>query len=304
MAGVITTGSFAKALWPGINAWYGNQYMDHKVEYTDLFRTESSDKAYEEEVAVSGFGLAPRKAEATGISYDSAKQLFVKRYTNVTYGLGFIITREMYEDDLYQVVGKQKARSLAFSMRQTKETVGANIFNRAFNSSYTGGDGVELCDTAHPTDGSTFSNIVNPAADLSTAALEQAAIDIMNLKDNRGLRISILPQCLAIPPALSFEAQRILKSSLEHDTGNNAINALNSMNVFPSGIKVNHYFSDTDAWFIITNCPDGLKYFERRADDFSPGENDFDTENARYKGTARYVFGWTDPRAVFGSAGA
>ena len=304
MAGVITTGSFAKALWPGINAWYGSQYDEHRVEYSDLFRSESSDKAYEEEVAVSGFGLAPKKEEAAGISYDSAKQLFVKRYTNVTYGLGFIITREMYEDDLYSVVGKQKARSLAFSMRQTKETVGANIFNRAFNSSYTGGDGVELCDASHPTDGSTFSNIVNPAADLSTAALEQAAIDIMNLKDNRGLRISIMPRCLAIPPALAFEAQRILKSSLEHDTGNNAINALNTMNVFPDGIKVNHYFSDTDAWFILPNAPDGLKHLERRADDFSPGENDFDTENARYKATARYVFGWTDPRAVFGSAGA
>ena len=304
MAGVITTGSFAKALWPGINAWYGSQYDEHRVEYSDLFRSESYDKAYEEEVAVSGFGLAPKKEEAAGISYDSAKQFFVKRYTNVTYGLWFIITREMYEDDLYSVVGKQKARSLAFSMRQTKETVGANIFNRAFNSSYTGGDGVELCDASHPTDGSTLSNIVNPAADLSTAALEQAAIDIMNLKDNRGLRISIMPRCLAIPPALAFEAQRILKSSLEHDTGNNAINALNTMNVFPDGIKVNHYFSDTDAWFILTNAPDGLKHFERRADDFSPGENDFDTENARYKATARYVFGWTDPRAVFGSAGA
>jgi hypothetical protein len=301
---IITTGSFAKALWPGINAWYGMQYDEHRVEYTDLFKTESSDKAYEEEVAVSGFGLAPKKAEAAGISYDTARQLFVKRYTNVTYGLGFIITREMYEDDLYSVIGKQRSRSLAFSMRQTKETVAGNIFNRAFNSSYTGGDGLELCSTAHVTAGATFSNITNPASDLSTAALEQAAIDIMDFRDNRGLKISVQPRCLVVPTALAFEAQRILKSSLEHDTANNAINALKSMNVFPDGIKVNHYFTDANNWFILTNVPDGLKYFERRADDFSPGENDFDTENARYKATARYVFGWTDPRAVFGSAPA
>ena len=301
---IITTGSFAKALWPGINAWYGMQYDEHRVEYTDLFKTESSDKAYEEEVAVSGFGLAPKKAEAAGISYDTARQLFVKRYTNVTYGLGFIITREMYEDDLYSVIGKQRSRSLAFSMRQTKETVAGNIFNRAFNSSYTGGDGLELCSTGHVTAGSTFSNITNPASDLSTAALEQAAIDIMDFRDNRGLKISVQPRCLVVPTALAFEAQRILKSSLEHDTANNAINALKSMNVFPDGIKVNHYFTDANNWFILTNVPDGLKYFERRADDFSPGENDFDTENARYKATARYVFGWTDPRAVFGSAPA
>ena len=301
---VITTGSFAKALWPGINAWYGMQYDEHRVEYTDLFKTESSDKAYEEEVAVSGFGLAPKKAEAAGISYDTARQLFVKRYTNVTYGLGFIITREMYEDDLYSVIGKQRSRSLAFSMRQTKETVAGNIFNRAFNSSYTGGDGLELCSTAHVTAGATFANETNPASDLSTAALEQAAIDIMDFRDNRGLKISVQPKCLAVPTALAFEAQRILKSALEHDTANNAINALKSMNVFPDGIKVNHYFTDANNWFIITNVPDGLKYFERRADDFSPGENYFDTENARYKATARYVFGWTDPRAVFGSAPA
>jgi hypothetical protein len=301
---IITTGSFAKALWPGINAWYGMQYDEHRVEYTDLFKTESSDKAYEEEVAVSGFGLAPKKAEAAGISYDTARQLFVKRYTNVTYGLGFIITREMYEDDLYSVIGKQRSRSLAFSMRQTKETVAGNIFNRAFNSSYTGGDGLELCSTAHVTAGATFSNITNPASDLSTAALEQAAIDIMDFRDNRGLKISVQPRCLVVPTALAFEAQRILKSSLEHDTANNAINALKSMNVFPDGIKVNHYFTDANNWFILTTVPDGLKYFERRADDFSPGENDFDTENARYKATARYVFGWTDPRAVFGSAPA
>ena len=163
---VITTGSFAKALWPGINSWYGMQYDEHRVEYTDLFKTESSDKAYEEEVAVSGFGLAPKKAEAAGISYDTARQLFVKRYTNVTYGLGFIITREMYEDDLYSVIGKQRSRSLAFSMRQTKETVAGNIFNRAFNSSYTGGDGLELCSTAHVTAGSTFANETNQAYDI------------------------------------------------------------------------------------------------------------------------------------------
>ena len=301
---VITTGSFAKALWPGINAWFGAEYAEHPVEYTDIFKTETSDKAYEEDVAVSMFGLAPIKSQAGSISYDSAKQLFVTRYTNVVYGLGFIITREMVEDSQYAQIGKQRSRALAFSMRQTKENVGANVLNRGFNSSFVGGDAVALYSTAHLTDGGTFSNTLATAADISFSSLEQACIDIMNFANARGLKINIMPRKLVVPPAIVFDSERILKSALEYDTANNAINALKSTGMFPEGIKVNHYLTDLDAFFIITNCPDGLKCFQRRAVEFSPAENDFDTENARYKATERYVMGWTDPRGGYASPGA
>ena len=300
---VITTGSFAKALWPGINAWYGMQYDEHRVEYTDLFKTESSDKAYEEEVAVSGFGLAPKKAEAAGISYDTARQLFVKRYTNVTYGLGFIITREMYEDDLYSVIGKQRSRSLAFSMRQTKETVAGNIFNRAFNSSYTGGDGVALLSTSHPTRAGNQSNTLSTAADLSETSLESILIQISNLKDDRGLRIASIGTRLIIPSAYVFTAERLLESTGRVGTADNDINAIRAGGYLPDGYHVMRRISDSDRWFIKTDVPDGLKMFTRSP--LKKGmEGDFETGNVRYKVRERYSFGWTDWRGVFGSEGA
>jgi hypothetical protein len=301
---VMTSGNFAKLLWPGIKKIYGDKYDQHKTEYTEIFNKENSDKSYEEYQGLSGFGLAQRKPEGQGIAYDSMKQAFTTRATNVTFALGFIITREMYDDDQYDKIASQRSKALAFSMRQTKEIVGANIINRAFTSGYTYGDGVVLGSASHPNAaGGTFSNILTVASDLNQAALEQAAIDIMNFTDDRGLRISVMPKKLLIPPALTFEAERILKSSLEYDTANNAINALKSKNIFPEGIAVNHYLTDTDAWHILTNC-DGLVYQERREDDFSPGENDFDTENARYKASARYAFTAFDPRSYFGSPGA
>lgn len=298
----ITTGNFSKALWPGINAWYGKAYNEHKVEWTDLFDKYTSRRAWEEDVSVSGFGLAQVKGEGESVQYDTERQGFITRYTHVVYALGFIITREMVEDDLYDVVGQRKARGLAFSMRQTKETLAANVYNRAFTSTYTGGDGKELCATDHPNiAGGTYANELSTAADLSEAALEQACIDLMKFTNDRGLRISIMPQSLIVPVDLAFEADKIMKTEYEVGTANNTVNVVRSR--FPGGVKVNHYLTDTDAWFIRTNCPDGMKYFERRGDNFAQ-DDDFDTENAKYKASFRCSFGWSDPRSVFGSPGA
>lgn len=298
----INTGSFSKALWPGVNAWYGDAYTQHNVEYTDLFDTYNSRRAFEEDMQTTGFGLASVKTEGSGVSYDTASQGFLTRYTHVTYGLGFIITREMVEDDLYDIVGQKRAKALAFSMRQTKETVAANVYNRAFNNSYTGADGLEMCSAVHVNyNGGTFANELSTAADLSETALEQACIDIMKMENDRGLKINLMPQSLIIPADLVFEADRIVNSTLRPGTADNDKAVLNGK--FPKGIKVNHYLTDADAWFIRTNCPDGLKHFERRADDFSE-DGDFDTDNAKFKATGRYSFGWTDPRSIFGSPGA
>lgn len=300
---VINTSSFAKALWPGINAWYGKAYSEFPVEYTKLFDKFTSRRNFEEDVGVSSFGLAVVKPEGAPITYDSERQAFISRYTHTVFGLGFIITREMYEDDLYDVVGQRKAQGLAFSMRQTKEVNAANIYNRAFNSSYTGGDGKELLATDHPNfAGGTWANELSTAADLSEAALEQACIDIAGFTNDRGLKIAVRPKTLIIPKELMFEASRILKTDGRVGTDLNDINALKTMGMIPE-IVVNHYLTDTDAWFIRTDVPNGMKYFERRADEFGMDE-DFDTENAKYKATARYSFGWTDPRGLFGSPGA
>jgi len=300
----ISRSNFAKALWPGVNAWYGKAYDEHPVEYTMLFNTYNSNKAYEEDVGISSFGLASVKGEGNSIAYDEENQAFLTRYAHVVYGLGFVVTKEMFEDDLYGVVGQRRARALAFSMRQTKEIVAANVYNRAFNASYKGGDSKEMCATDHPNwAGGTWANELATAADLSEAALEQASIDIMNFTNDRGLNISVIPQTLIIPPDLVFEAERILASPYRVGTADNDVNALRSMGKFPGGIKVNHYLTDADAWFIRTNAPDGLKHFERRAMKFDI-DNDFDTENAKFKATERYSFGWTDPRAIYGSPGA
>lgn len=298
----ITTGNFAKLLYPGINAIYGKSYGEHKVEYTELFDTFKSRRAWEEDLGISSFGLAQVKGEGAGITYDNEQQGYLTRYTHVTYGLGFVITREMVEDDLYDVVGERKARGLAFSMRQTKETVAANVYNRGFNSSYTGGDGKEMLATDHPNvSGGTWSNELTTAADLSEAALEQACIDIMKYTNDRGLKIAVRPQKIIVPVDLVHVVDKIMKTEYEVDTANNTVNVVRSK--FPGGVCVNHYLTDTDAWFIRTNVPQGMKHFERRADDFSL-EDDFDTDNARFKATARYSFGWTDPRGIFGSPGA
>ena len=299
----INTGSFAKALWPGVNSWYGQAYDEHGVEYTDLFDTETSRKAYEEDMGTSMFGLAAVKPEGNAVSYDTAQQGFLTRYTHVTYGLGFIITREMVDDDQYDVIGKKRSQGLAFSIRQTKEVVASNVYNRAVTPGYTGGDGVVLLSASHVNvAGGTYSNITT-AATLSEATLEDLCIDIMEAKNDRGLNIALIPQCLVINPNLVFEADRILNSPLRVGTADNDLNAMKNMGKFPGGVKVNHYITDTNAYFIRTNCPDGMKHFERRSDDFTM-DNDFDTDNAKYKATGRYSFGWTDPRGLYGNMGA
>lgn len=304
--GVINTGSFAKALWPGINKWFGDAYKEWPEEYKFLFDIETSKRAYEEEVGVSGFGLPSEKSEGGGIVYDEAKQAFTMRYQHKTYALGFVVTEEMIEDNQYDlsVIGKRDAKALAFSMRQGMEVLAANIYNRAFTSGYTYGDGSILCVSTHPTMvGGTFSNVPSVAADLSEAALEQACIDIAGFKNDRGLAISIMPDTLIIPKELVFEAERILKSTLQNDNANNAINALKSTGMFKNGVKVNHYLTDADAWFIRTNCPDGMKMFKRRDTTFGT-DNDFDTSNAKFKASFRVSFGVTDPRGIYGTAGA
>lgn len=308
--GVIVTGSFAKALWPGVKAWYGAEYDQYPVEWDKLFEKNTSRRAFEEIVGGSYFGLASVKQEGAPISYDAARQGFTSRFNHVVYALGFIITREMVEDDLYDVAGKLRAQSLAFSMRQTKEIVGANILNRAFNTSYVGGDSATLVASAggggtssHPNvSGGTWTNGVATAADLSEAVIEQAVIDIAGFTNDRGLKIAVRPKKLVIPKEQMFEATRILKADGRTGTDLNDPNALKTMGMIPEMV-INHYLTDTDAWFLLTDTKNGLMYFERRGDEFGMDE-DFDTENAKYKAAARYSFGWVDPRCIYGSPGA
>ena len=302
--GTINSSNFAKSLWPGINKWYGDAYAEHATEHTALFDKYSSRKAYEDDVSTSYFGLAPIKGEGNAVSYDTASQGFTSRYQHVVYALGFVITREMKEDDLYDVIGARNSRSLAMSMNQTKETIAANVYNRAFDSTYTGGDGKEMCATDHVNvAGGTYANELATAADLSEASLEQACIDLMGHTNDRGLLVNIMPKKLILPIQLIFEAERILSSVARVGTADNDVNALKSMGKFQDGIVVNHYLTDADAWFIRTTAPDGMKHFERRSDDFAL-DNDFDTDNAKFKASGRYSFGWSDPRGIFGSPGS
>jgi len=299
MAGTITTGNHPKALWPGMHAFFGAQYKEHSEEYREIFSIEKSSKNYEEDTKLAGFGLAPVKTEGSGVSYDTETQGYTKRYTHTVYGLGYVVTEEEMEDNLYEQVSRKRIKRLAFSMRQTKEIVAANVLNRAFNSSYTGGDAKELLATDHPSLGGTFQNELTTAADLSEAALEDLVILVGQAKNERGLNIALRPTKLIIPINLMFEAKRILKSELQSGTANNDINALRGMFDF----SVNHYLTDTDAWFLKTDCPEGMRMFERRALAFTQ-DNDFDTSNAKAKATMRFSVGWSDPLGMFGSAGA
>lgn len=303
MAGVITTGSHPKALWPGMHKFFGREYSENPQEWSQIFDTETSEKNYEEDTEVTGFGLAPVKAQAGAVSFDSESQGSTKRYTHVTYGLGYIVTREELEDNLYEIVSKRRIKALAFSMRQTEEIVGANVLNRAFNTSYTGGDGKAMIVSDHPTVSGSQSNVLTTAADLSEASIEDLCIQIMNATNSRGLKISVMPKKLIVSPSEAFNAERILKSSLQTNTANNDINAIKSMGLLTGGVVVNHYLTDLDAWFIKTNVPNGMTRFNRRATEFKQ-DNDFDTENAKAKATMRFSVGWTDWRGVYGTPGA
>lgn len=299
---VINTGNVPKLLWPGLNAVWGRDYEEHPKEWVDLFDTETSDMNYEEEVEMTGFGLAAVKNQGAATSYDTESQSTVTRYTHLSYGLGFIVTREEIDDNLYEKKGISRAQALAFSFRQTKENVAANVYNRAFNSSYTGGDSQPLVSTAHPSLSGSQSNTLATAADLSEAALESLTISIMNATNNRGLKIGLMTDTLILPTALAFEGHRILKSVQQSGTANNDVNALRAMGIFPGGIKVNHYLSGATAYYIRTNVPQGMKLFQRITCEFAQ-DGDFDTGNLKYKGYERYSVGWTDWRAAFGVNG-
>lgn len=303
MTGIITTGNHPAALWPGVHAFVMGKYTEHAPEYGKIFKVESSKMAYEEDVELTGFGLAQVKGQGASVAYDSHSQGFTKRYTHIAYGLGYIVTREEMDDNLYLTRSFNRGEMLAFSFRTTKETVAANVLNRAFNSSYVGGDGKELLATDHPTLAGNFSNELATPADLSEASLEDLLIQIMETKNSRGLAINIRGKCLIVPPALAFEAQRILNSTLQSGTANNDINAMRTMGVLPDGFCVNHYLTDNDAWFVKTDVANGLMMFNRTPFEFTR-DKDFDTDNAKAKGYERYSVGWSDPRGLFGSAGA
>lgn len=300
---VITTGTHPKLLWPGLQAIWGNMYKDQAEEHTHVFEAGSSEKAYEEDQELAGFGLAPVKSEGGSISYDTTINGYVKRYTHVSYGLGFIITQEAVEDNQYKAQAEKRVKALRRSMRHTKETVGANVLNRAFNSAFTGGDGVELISTAHVTANGTQSNELAVAADLSEASLEDMLIQIRTARDTRGLLIALRPKKLIVPPQLEFEAERILKSTLQNDNANNAINAIRSTGSLPEGAMAWSFLTDTNAWFVKTDAPEGLKVINRRALALEK-DSDFETGNFKHRATERYSFGWSDWRAIFGSAGA
>jgi hypothetical protein len=300
---VITTGAHPKALWPGIKAWYGRAYDKHPTQWTDLFEKETSDKKYEEVVESVGFGLAPIKPEGEPITYDTDSQGATSRFTHLAYALGFMITWEERRDNLYMEVSRRRSPDLAFSMQQTKETVHANIYNRGFSASYLGGDGKELFATDHPSMVGSQSNELSGGADLSETAIEDMVIQIRTAVDPRGRKIQLQPRSLHIHPSDEFEAARILKSILQNDTANNAINAIRATGALPEGAKVNQYFSDTDAWFIRTNCPWSMLSFERDPMVFDE-DNDFDTKNLKYAAYERYSPGWGNWRGAYGSAGS
>lgn len=307
MAGIITSGNWGKALWPGINAFWGRYYNVNPPEWTKLFDVHTSRKQFEEDVGTTTLPLAAVKGEGAPVQYASDAQSFLTRYTHIEYALGFIITRIMVEDDLYDVAAEKRTRMLAFSMEQTKERIAANVYNRAFNNSFAGGDGVSLLNASHPLKaGGTQSNLLSVAANLSEAALEQACIDVKRFKNDVGHFINVMPKTLIVPPELEFEATRILRTSGMNrsrvGTGNNDLNALNTLGKLQNELVVNRFLTSTTAWFIRTDVQDGLKHWVRRAMEFTM-DNDFDTDNAKYKATERYSFGWSDWRGAYGSPG-
>jgi len=304
MAGVINTGSHPKLLWPGIHAIWGQIYNEHAKEYGDLYNELDSDKAYEQDVEVTGFGLAPVKAQGAPTQYDSEIQGIVTTYSHVAYSLGYIVTYEELRDNLYEEVSMRRAKANAFSINQTIENVAAFLYNNAFSTTYyTTADNAALISTSHVNaTGGTYSNALSPAADLSEAALEDLTIQIMGTQNDRGLLINIMPESLHIPRQEYYNANRILKSVLQSNTANNNINVLKAVNAFPKGIKLNHYFTAPHAWFIRTNCPNGMQMFWRDRPMFDQ-DNDFDTKNAKAATYMRFSVGASDPRGIFGSNG-
>ena len=300
----LSRAQLAKELEPGLNALFGLEYARYDNEAAEIYDTESSERAFEEEVMLSGFGSAPVKTEGTAVSFDDAQEAYTARYTMETIALAFSITEEAIEDNLYDRLASRYTKALARSMSNTKQVKGAATLNNAFDSNFVGGDGLELISTAHVlVNGNTWRNEPTTAADLNETSLENGLIDVAGFVDERGLKVSVRGQKLIIPAALQFVADRLLESTLRPGTADNDINAMRNMGMLPQGYTVNHYLTDTDAWFMRTDAPRGFIHFERMPIS-TKMEGDFDTGNVRFKARERYSFGYSDPRCVYGSPGA
>ena len=299
----ISRGQLVKELEPGLNALFGLEYNRYENQHAEIFDTENSDRAFEEEVMLSGFAQAQTKPEGSGVAFDNAQETFTSRYTHETIALAFSITEEAIEDNLYDRLASRYTKALARSMANTKQVKAANVLNNAFNSSFAGGDGKELCATDHPTIAGTFSNELATPADLNETSLEQSLIDIAAFTDERGLKIAARGMKMIIPSELQFTAERLMKSDKRVGTADNDTNAIRSMGMVPQGYVVNNFLTDTDAFYIITDVPNGMKYFQRAAIKTAM-EGDFDTGNVRYKARERYSFGVSDYRGIFGVEGA
>jgi hypothetical protein len=300
----ISRAQLLKELLPGLNALFGLEYARYGEEHKEIYETEKSERSFEEETKLSGFSAAPVKNEGSAIQYDNAQEAFTARYNHETIALGFSITEEAVEDNLYDSLSARYTKALARAMSYTKQVKAASVLNNGFSSSYLGGDGVALFSTAHPlVSGGTNSNRPSTNADLNETSLENAVIQIAAWTDERGLLIAAKPRKLIIPPALMFVATRLLETNLRVGTTDNDINALKNNGAIPEGYTVNHFLTDTNGWFLTTDVPNGLKHFERTPLSNSM-DGDFDTGNVRYKSRERYSFGWSDPLGVFGSPGS
>ena len=300
----ISRAQLLKELLPGLNALFGMEYARYGEEHKEIYETEKSERSFEEETKLSGFSAAPVKNEGSAIAYDNAQEAFTARYTHETIALGFSITEEAVEDNLYDSLSARYTKALARAMSYTKQVKAASVLNNGFSSSYLGGDGVALFSTAHPlVSGGTNSNRPATNADLNETSLENAVIQIAAWTDERGLLIAAMPRKLIIPPALQFVATRLLETNLRVGTTDNDINALKNNGSIPEGYAINHFLTDTNGWYLTTDVPNGMKHFERTPLSNSM-DGDFDTGNVRYKSRERYSFGWSDPLGMFGSPGA
>jgi hypothetical protein len=299
----ISRAQLLKELLPGLNALFGLEYSSYENEHAEIYETETSERSFEEEVKLSGFGAAPVKAEGAAVSYDNAQESFTARYNHETVAMGFSITEEAMEDNLYDSLSARYTKALARAMAYTKQVKAASLLNTGFTT-FQSGDGVTLFNASHPTvGGGVNANVPGVAADLNETSLEQAVIDISAFTDERGLLIAARPRKLIVPPALMFVATRLLQTELRVGTADNDINAIRNNGSIPEGFRVNHYLTDTDAWFLTTDVPNGMKHFVRTAMATSM-DGDFDTGNVRYKARERYSFGVSDPLGMYGSAGA
>ena len=300
----ISRAQLLKELLPGLNALFGLEYARYGEEHKEIYETETSERSFEEETKLSGFSAAPVKNEGQAISYDNAQEAWTARYNHETISLGFSLTEEAIEDNLYDSLSARYTKALARAMAYTKQVKAAAVLNNGFNATYVGGDGVSLFNSAHPlVNGATNSNTPSTPADLNETSLEAAVIQISLWTDERGLLIAARPKKLVVPPQLQFVATRLLETELRVGTNNNDINAIKNNGSIPEGYTINHFLTDVNAWFLTTDVPNGLKHFERIALQNSM-DGDFDTGNVRYKSRERYSFGWSDPLGVFGSPGA